>query len=585
MAPQLLPVALAWFASLAAAQSYVSIAGSSGVVPPNATSTGGAAAFTTSLAFSLDDFWREYIGPVEVADVTTTVQATPIPSAALVPPPPLFYGQAYGDATPDQSSLYGRNASWKFPKNFWWGIASASYQVEGAAKDEGRGPSIWDKFTRIPGYTVANQTGDIANNHYYLYRQDIARLAAIGVPAYSFSISWSRIFPFGSGQINEQALAHYDDVVDACIEMGIEPIITLYHWDLPLFLQEKYGGWLSEEIVDDFAEYARVVFMRYRSKVHRWTTFNEPIVFCGTYPQPVGYFKSTPIPGKQQPFYCGQSVLLAHAKAYHIGKSLMPNSTIFLKNNGGYKIPLTNSSDNAIATQRAWDFNEGWFWNPLFINGDYPRYLKEYVSTFLRPFTAAEKMSMKGSSDILAHDAYTASFYSAPDIGIEACMADNTFSLFPSCANTTNQYPEELGGWNVGFAADPTATWLHKATDWVPQFLRYMQETWKPAGGIAVTEFGFAEPFEGQKTMLSDIRFDYSRTMYYHDYMQAILIALADGVNVVGALAWSFIDNLEWQQGYTSKFGMQYCNFTSQERHFKASFFEYVAAFDAYKER
>lgn len=134
---------------------------------------------------------------------------------------------------------------------------------------------------------MANQTGDIANNQYYYYKQDIARIAAMGVQAYSFSIAWSRIFPFGRGQVNEEGLAHYDDVINTCLEYGVQPMVTLYHWDLPLYLQNLYGGWLSEDIVEDFAAYAQVVFERYHDRVSHFFTFNEPIVFCNTYPQPV----------------------------------------------------------------------------------------------------------------------------------------------------------------------------------------------------------------------------------------------------------------------------------------------------------
>lgn len=137
-----------------------------------------------------------------------------------------------------------KNESWSWPEGFYWGVASAAYQVEGAVRDEGRGPATWDVLThRVTDRIADNTTGDVTNNHYYLYKQDIARLAALKVPAYSFSISWSRIFPFGNGPINEQGLAHYDDVINTCIQYGIEPVVTMYHWDLPLNLQNTYGGW------------------------------------------------------------------------------------------------------------------------------------------------------------------------------------------------------------------------------------------------------------------------------------------------------------------------------------------------------
>jgi beta-glucosidase/6-phospho-beta-glucosidase/beta-galactosidase len=285
---------------------------------------------------------------------------------------------------------------------------------------------------------------------YYLYKQDIARIAAMGVKVYSFSISWSRIFPFGRGEVNEVALSHYDDVINTCLEYGVQPQLTFYHWDTPLYLQNLYGGWLSEEIVEDFATYARVLFERYHDRVSHFFTVNEPSVFCHQYPQPAGHFKAMDIPPKQQPYYCGQSVLLAHARAYEIGKSINESMTIAIKNNGGWKIPLTNSSEDATALQRGWDFEEGWWANPLFINGDYPRYLKEYTSTFLRPLNDSEKQSILNTSDIFAHDAYTSQFYSAPDSGISACTSNESHPLYPGCYNLTYQYSPADGGWDVG---------------------------------------------------------------------------------------------------------------------------------------
>jgi beta-glucosidase/6-phospho-beta-glucosidase/beta-galactosidase len=222
------------------------------------------------------------------------------------------------------------------------------------------------------------------------------------------------------------------------------------------------------------------------------------------------------------------------------------NGTISFKNNGGYKIPLTNSSDDALATQRAWDFNEGWFANPIFINGDYPTSLKDYVSTLGLNFTSDQKTLINGTADLFAHDAYTSSFYFAPDVGVAACLADPTNSLYPGCFNSSSTYPS---GWSIGAAADPLAGWLYSATDWVPVFLRYIQDTWKPTGGIAVSEFGWAEPFEYMKTLKQDILTDPGRTMYYRTYMQAILMAISEGVNVVGCLAWAIADNLEWTDG------------------------------------
>jgi beta-glucosidase len=179
------------------------------------------------------------------------------------------------------------------------------------------------------------------------------------------------------------------------------------------------------------------------------------------------------------------------------------------------------------------------------LTGDYNSAVKAFVSKFLRPFTESEKKAIKGSADIYAHDAYTSQFYFAPPGGVDACINDPTNDAYPSCAATQYTYTT---GWLLGPAADPLSPWLHKATDWVPIFLRYMKDTWAdPAGNLplAVTEFGFGEPFEAQKTLLQDILYDPIRMSYYRDYMEAILMSISEGINVVGCLAWSLYDNYE----------------------------------------
>lgn len=202
---------------------------------------------------------------------------------------------------------------------------------------------------------------------------------------------------------------------------------------MPLYLQDTYGGWLSSSIVPDFVEYARIAYTAFGDRVSHWFTVNEPIVFCGFYPLPTQYFTNFTIPNLQQRYWCGHHVLLAHAEAYHLGKQIVgDNSTIALKHNGGYKVPLTNSTADAEAVQRAWDFNEGWFSDPIFLTGDYPASLKAFVSDFLPDFTDEQKSMINGSADIYAHDAYTAQFYYAPDEGIEACVGNAENPLYPT---------------------------------------------------------------------------------------------------------------------------------------------------------
>ena len=260
------------------------------------------------------------------------------------------------------------------------------------------------------------------------------------------------------------------------------------------------------------------------------------------------------IPPSHQQYYCTHNVLIAHGKAYHLAKSLGLKGTVAFKNNGGYKLPLTPSSDDALATQRAWDFNEGRLANPAYINGDYASTFKTYAESIGLEFTEEQKSIINGTGDIFAHDAYTSSFYYAPDVGVSACLSDPTNSLYPGCFNSSNVGPT---GWLIGAASDTYSTWLQSATDWVPAFLHYIQETW-PSGGIVVSEFGFSEPYEELRTSLVDIVTDPIRSMYYRDYMKGVLIAISEGVNVVGSIAWAITDNLEWGSG-EYLLTIQYC--------------------------
>lgn len=192
-----------------------------------------------------------------------------------------------------------------------------------------------------------------------------------------------------------------------------------------------------------------------------------------------------------------------------------------------------------------------WFSDPIFLTGDYNANVKAYVSSFLTPFTDGQKATIKGSADFYAHDAYTAQFYFAPDGGIDACLANSSNPLYPTCANTSYTYSAADGGWAIGAYSDPNSPWLHHATDWLPAFLHYLQETWPSPGGIAISEFGFSEPFEFYKTILPDILYDPIRSSYYHDYMEGVLIAMSEGVRVIGCLAWSLYDNFEVSPAYS----------------------------------
>lgn len=267
-------------------------------------------------------FLWDQVGPISTGPVTTTVTPTPEPS--LLPQP--------GPIHPLVPS-YDRNLTdLKLPKGFKWGVSSSSYQIEGAADAEGKGPSIWDLLShRYTNFVADNTTGDVVASHYWLYKQDIARLKALGIPAFSPSISWPRLFPFGHGPVNEQGVAHYDDVIAEMVANGIEPKVTLFHWDTPLALFNEYGAWTSPNIVDDFVNYAKFVISRYDPYVETWFTINEPQYCDWQYSlYPAGdYYPAynNYTGGLPTRFICGHYTLLAHAKVAKVSShSLQPVS-------------------------------------------------------------------------------------------------------------------------------------------------------------------------------------------------------------------------------------------------------------------
>ncbi|ORY62552.1 putative beta-glucosidase 34 [Pseudomassariella vexata] len=558
----------------------------------NATITTGPVTFpaisTSSQSFNVsatptatrknDDFsddalavlW-EQVGPIATGPINSTVSPTPEPTSYLQP----------GIFHPLVPSYNRELADLKLPEGFSWGVASSSYQIEGAAKDEGKGPSIWDLLShRIPGLIADNSTGDVVGSHYWLYKQDIARLANLGIPRFSPSISWPRIFPFGKGPVNAAGVAHYDDVIKTLVEAHVKPSVTLFHWETPLALFNEYGAWNHPQIVDDYVAYAQFVISRYDEYVDEWFTINEP-QHCNwqfsTYPAGEYYPAYDGITGGIQSRYlCGHHTLLAHAKVakwYH--DEFHGRGRITFKNSGNYFEPNTTSEGDLDAAQRQYDFVLGWFGGPWAEDGDYPQSLKDTLGDLLPAFTDEEKELIKGSCDFYAIDPYTS--YTAYEIdgGSAACAANQSNPAWPECAGSVSL---EGNGFPIGPAGDQGVSWLYDTPTGVRRFLsKITKELFPSVPDIVVTEFGFAEPFEGELDSLQTILWDLRRADYYQSYLDNILAAIYnDGVNVTGAWGWAIFDNFEWFAGSKVRFGLQYVNYTSLERTPKASMFQFL---------
>ncbi|KAH8433881.1 uncharacterized protein LDX57_011517 [Aspergillus melleus] len=494
--------------------------------------------------------WKDYSYTTS-PPFTTTASPTPVAKSELVFPPALY------NAPPD--------TGYRFPKDFIWGVSSSAWQIEGALQLEGRGPGKLDEL----GNVLSSETGslndsNVANMHYFLYKQDIARLAAIGVPYYSFSISWSRILPFGvaGSPINKQGLDHYDDLINTCLEYGVTPIVTLNHADMPPSVTEDVDSLRSH-----FLYYAQIAMTRYADRVPYWVTFNEPNISPGLMLSSYGDLTQ---------------LLLAHADVYRWYKDTLRGTgkvTLKFAHNLGVPQDLKNATHHAAAT-RYQSFILGIMANPLFLGQQYPEETLNTNTngTNLTPLTDAQITHIHSTMDFWSFDPYTAQFVT-PLADEQSCVTNTSHPSWPTCVSLTNI---QSNGWAMGHASNDYA---YIAPQYVRQQLGYIWNTYRPSG-ILIAEYGF-NPFEESKRSESAQRYDLERTLYYYDFLSETMKAREeDGVNVIGALAWSLQDNNEFGS-YGEQYGLQGVNRTDGRftRFYKRSLFDYVGFFQKYVER
>ncbi|KAF9471973.1 glycoside hydrolase family 1 protein [Pholiota conissans] len=527
-------------------------------------------------AAGLERLW-DIVGSVEPPPFTTTrVPQLPIPIPS--PPPPLYpswFAPTPSDILPNL----------KLPKGFLFGVATAAYQVEGAVKNEGKGPTLWDWNSRQPNGVLDNTTGDVIDLQYYLYKEDIARVAAIGLNAHSFSISWARIFPFGTANspVNQAGIKHYSDLIDYHIQNGVTPVATLFHWDTPISIAAYYGGFTDARIIDDFVNYAKTVFKAYNGRVKTWYTFNEPRVYCS---QIAGYpFNATLSPNvtaATAPYQCSYNLMRAHAAAVKAFRELKIQGEISFKNDDFVGIPWrANNTDDIAAVERHAAFRIGAFSNPAFTTGDWPTIMTDTLPpSFLPRFTEQEKKDNLGSADFFATDPYRVQYIAAPDDGLAACVSNTSHPLWPECHTVVLV---DTNGWAAGLSPDPLSdTWLQATPNFVRQNLKELHTRW-PSKKMYVSEFGFVEPFEDLRTELFRITEDVTRTNYFMNFLGEMLLSIhEDQIPVAGFFAWAMIDNAEWSSGTSAKFGIQYVNYTTLERVYKRSAFALSEFFKAH---
>lgn len=423
----------------------------------------------------------------------------------------------------------------RFPDGFQWGAATASYQIEGAYNEDDRGLSIWDTFTHQPDRIQDGSTGDVACDHYHRYRDDVALMASLGLQTYRFSVSWSRVMPFGRGAISEKGLGFYDRLIDALLEKGIQPAVTLYHWDLPQSLQDL-GGWSNRAIADWFADYASLLYERFGDRVTRWITLNEPIVFTN-----MGHRIGVLAPGiRDLPIY-GRTIhhaLLAHGRAVQAFRASGRQGEIGITNANTSFEPADDSPETAQAVELARDFQSRVFHGPVYGRG-YPASLLAYHEArgAALPIEPGDMEIIAAPTDFLGVNLYSRGLIEAsPGRGVGYTHAAPRLPLLP-----------------MGYEAAPHA---------LGDFVRWVSNEYgRPR--IYITENGVCDNTEPGPDGAID---DAQRVELLRGFLAGLHGAIQDGTDVRAFYQWSLYDNFEWAFGYTKRFGMVWTDFATQRR-------------------
>ena len=426
-----------------------------------------------------------------------------------------------------------------FPDDFLWGAATASYQIEGANLDDGRGECIWYRFSHTPGHVVNGDTGDVACDHYYRYRDDVALMKQLGLQTYRFSVSWPRVLPEGTGKVNKVGLGFYDRLVDTLLEADIKPYLTLYHWDLPQALQDQ-GGWENPESVQWFTDYTRVMADKLGDRVKGWITINEPWVVAF-----LGNLFGVHAPGKQDikaAYHVAHHLMLAHGQAVPVIRERVPDAEVGITLNLNYVDAASEREEDAAAAKLAEGFANRWFLDATF-KGQYPQDIVELLGDTLAELDLDAVKTAAVPMDFLGINYYTRNTYA---------HAEDGPLPWQSYRHEHDRYTEM--DWEI-YPEGLKKLLLQVNADYAP-----------PA--IYITENGaaFKDPKPVDRVVNDPQRVDYLKT-----HFDAASEAIAQGVPLKGYFVWSLLDNFEWAFGYTKRFGIIYVDYPTQRRYFKQS--------------
>jgi beta-glucosidase len=436
-----------------------------------------------------------------------------------------------------------------FPQNFCWGAASAAYQIEGAWNEDGKGPSVWDELSHQPGRVYAKHTGDIACDHYHRYAEDIGLMKQVGLQAYRFSVSWPRVLPAGVGAINEKGLDFYSRLVDGLLEAGIQPWVTLFHWDFPMDLYQR-GGWLNRDSVEWFGEYAAILAQRLGDRVKHWITLNEPQCFI-VLGHRDGYHAPGDKLGAKQTWRAMHHSLMAHGRAVQAIRANSPQPChIGYAPNMNAKMPFTESpADIEVAKELYFDVPPNTHWglsvwaDPIYL-GKYPEKAAEVHGADWPNVTSEDLALIHQPLDFIGCNIYTGGYVKAGTAGA----------------------PHEEIPWPQG-GASGALDWLQVMPESLYWSARFQTEKYGNLPFV-VTENGLANL---DWVSLDGAVHDPQRIDYMHRYLKGLKRAASEGIPLGGYFYWSVMDNFEWAEGYKSRFGLIHVDYKTQKRTLKDS--------------
>ncbi|KAJ0096247.1 hypothetical protein Patl1_17273 [Pistacia atlantica] len=476
-------------------------------------------------------------------------------------------------------NLFNRTS---FPKGFLFGTSSSAYQYEGATATGGRKPSIWDTFTHAHPEKISDgSNGDITEDFYHRYKEDVKIMKDMNTDAFRFSISWSRVLPGGKLKrgVNKEGIRFYNNLINELLANGdnsspfifivLQPFVTIFHWDVPQALEDDYGGLLSSRFVDDYLHFADLCFKEFGGdRVKHWITFNEPSMFASQ-----GYDTGGWAPGRcskyidescqagnsaTEPYTVGHNLLLAHAAAVQLYKQkyqATQKGQIGITLTTVMMLPYSNSTSDVAAAKRALDFNLGWFLDPV-VYGDYPASMRKRVGIRLPPFSKRQSKRLTGSYDFIGINYYT-TYYAR---SIPAATVNISYSTDSGVETTAVRNGVPIG-------EQPGSSWIYIYPKGIRDLLLYTKRNYKNPV-IYITENGGKSSSIGicdtnNTATLPQALEDPVRVLYYYRHLLFLHRAIKDGVNVKGFFAWTLLDDFEWASGFTLRFGINFVDFSN----------------------